>query len=152
MRKPGVRLSLRGMLIGMACGAVCGAIYCFALSERPMDETLAAREFRGMTILIAILVAIGGFAGGVLSPSGKAMFAGGIVGAVVVGIFGVVATLHLKGLIYAFIGAPIGAVLVYLYGVGHEVAKTSGKTPSPQGSADVWDSDLDRRVHHRERS
>ena len=109
-----------------------------------MDETLAANEFRGMTILAAILVAIGSFAGGVLSPSGKAMFAGGIVGTLVIGIFGVVATLHLKGLIYAFIGAPIGAVLVYLYGVSHELAKPSGKMPSPQGSADFWDSGLDR--------
>ena len=37
------------MLIGMACGAVSGAIYCYVLSERPMDETLAAKELRGMT-------------------------------------------------------------------------------------------------------
>ena len=109
-----------------------------------MDETLSANELRGMTILVAILVAMRRVAGGVLSPSGKAMFAGGIVGALVVGIFGVVATLHLKGLIYAFIGAPIGAVLVCSVRGQSQVAEPSGEMPSPQGSADFWDSDLDR--------
>jgi hypothetical protein len=72
------------------------------------------------------------------------MFAGGIIGAILVGVGGVVATLHIKGLIYSFLGAPFGALLVFLYEVGREVSKPADKACVPPASAGVWDHELDQ--------
>ena len=72
------------------------------------------------------------------------MFAGGIIGGLVVGVGGVVATCHLKGLIYSFLGVPLGALIVFLYGAGHGVAKPADKAKIPTASAGVWDNELDR--------
>jgi hypothetical protein len=79
-----------------------------------------ARE-PGLPIVFAgIMAVLGAVASGFLSATGWAMLAGGIVGAIVTGMVGVVATFHLKGLIYSFWGAPVGAWLVYQCWLGHE--------------------------------
>jgi hypothetical protein len=140
-----MRLSVKGALIGIACGALLGFFYCWATDERgPTDDVRAAEKLRGAVGMAGMVAVLGGVAGGVLRASGWAMLAGSLLGALVVGVFGVVVTLHLKGLIYSFLGAPIGAVFVYLYGVSHDVAKPSDKEPAPAASAGVWDSELDR--------
>ena len=67
----------------------------------------------------------------------------GLIGAILVGVAGVVATQHLKGLIYSFIGAPVGALVVFLYEVGREMPKSADKACVPPASAGVWDKELD---------
>jgi hypothetical protein len=91
----------------------------------------------------SIVAVLGGIAGGVLSASSWAMFTGGLIGAILVGVGGVLATHHLKGLMDSILGAPLGALLVFLYGVGREVAKPAGKACLPPVSSGVWDNELD---------
>jgi hypothetical protein len=140
-----MRLSIKGSLIGIVCGALFGLLFCWATAERlPEGNVGAAQEPWRVAAGAGILAVLGGVAGGILRASGWAMFAGGVLGALVTGAFGVVSTMHLKGLVYAPIGVPVGAVLVYLYGVNHEGAKPSGNASTLPGSVGVWDNDLDR--------
>ena len=71
------------------------------------------------------------------------MLAGGIVGAIVAGLLGVAATLHLKGLIYSFWGVPLGAWLVLQYRIGHKSKTPVVKAQARPGQSGVWDADLD---------
>jgi hypothetical protein len=133
------------MLIGMGCGALLGVLYCLASREGgPRDGGRASEEFKGMAEFTAIVAVLGGVAGATLRSAGWAMFVGGIFGAIAVGICGIVVTHHLKGLIFAFIGAPLGAILVYLYGIGHQTAKPSDKARVSPAQSGFWDGELDR--------
>src|SRR4051794_9045038 len=104
--------AMRRMLVGMACGAGVGVLLYYAVNGGKKEGVGAANESREVVATAAIMAVLGGVAGGLLRASGWAMFAGGIVGAIVVGVGGVAATHHLKGLIYSCIGAPFGALLV----------------------------------------
>jgi hypothetical protein len=128
----------------MACGAGVGVLLKYAACGGPQGPVEDANEFVTVLACASIVAILGGIAGGVLSASGWAMFAGAIVGAIVIGLLGVVATLHLKGLIYSIIGGPLGALVVFLYGVGRETAKPVVQTRVPPTSAGIWDNELDR--------
>jgi hypothetical protein len=98
------------MLVCAGCGAAIGFALYYVVARPTNDEP-------GLALAFASIVAIlGAVAAECLSPTGWAMLGGGIHGAIVTGLLGVVATLHLKGLMYSFIGVPIGAVFVLLYG------------------------------------
>ena len=60
------------------------------------------------------MAVLGGLAGGLLSRDGWKTLAGAVLGAIAAGLFGVVTTLHLKGLIYSFVGVPLGTLAVYI--------------------------------------
>jgi hypothetical protein len=145
MRASRVRFSVKGMLIGMVCGALVGVLIYFVSRVSPPKNTpgAALQEFVTAAEHAGIMAIIGGLAGGVLQASGWAMFVGGILGALVFGIFGVVLTFHLKGLVYSILGAPVGAVLVYIDGVSHEIAKPSDNANGSPKSAGVWDREMD---------
>ncbi len=144
MRWPLVRFSVRRMVVGVVCGAGLGILLQYAAFGGPQGPIEEANWFVGVVAFASIVAVLGGIAGGVLRASGWAMFAGGIIGAILVGVGGVVATLHIKGLIYSFLGAPFGALLVFLYEVGREVAKPADKACVPPASAGVWDHELDQ--------
>jgi peptidoglycan/LPS O-acetylase OafA/YrhL len=122
-------------------GAVCGAVlgYCLprVLGPNAKDPTLPI-------VFASIMAVLGAVASGFLSGTGWSMLAGGIIGAIVVGICGVLATLHTKGLVYSFLGAPLGAFLVLLYRLEHEKAKAAQKKPPSKLQPAVWDDELDR--------
>jgi hypothetical protein len=90
------------------------------------------------------MAVLGGVASGFLSRTGWAMIAGGIIGAIVVGLFGVLATLHIKGLIYSFLGAPLGVFLVLLYRLEYEKVKPVQKEPASKSQPGAWVDELDR--------
>jgi hypothetical protein len=144
MRQACQWFSVRGMLVGMACGAGVGVLLYYAVAGGPKDAVGAANESREVAACAGIVAVLGGIAGGVLRATGWTMFAGGVIGAVVVGIGGVVATHHLKGLVYSFVGVPFGALFVFLYGVGHKMAKPAVRACVPPVSADAWGGELDR--------
>jgi hypothetical protein len=95
-------------------------------------------------VFAGIMAVLGAVASGFLSATGWAMLAGGIVGAIVTGLLGVVATLHLKGLIYSFLGVPLGAWLVLQYRIGRESQTPIVKGHALPGQSGVWDADLDQ--------
>jgi hypothetical protein len=137
-------LSVRRILVGIACGAGVGILLRYAAFGGPQGAVEEANEFVTVVGLASIVAILGGITGGVLRASGWAMFAGAIVGAIVLGLLGVVATLHLKGLIYSIIGGPLGALVVFLFGVGREAAKPVVQTRVPITSAGIWDNELHR--------
>jgi hypothetical protein len=144
MRWPLVRFSVRRILVGVVCGAWLGVLLQYAAFGGPQGPVEEANWFVGVVAFASIVAVLGGIVGGVLRASGWAMFAGRIIGAIVVGVGGGVAALHIKGLIYSFLGAPFGALLVFLYEVGREVAKPADKACVPPASAGVWDKEFDR--------
>lgn len=144
MQRPRVWLSVWRILVGMACGAGVGVLLKYAAFGGPQGPVEKANEFVTVVGFAIVVAVLGGIAGGVLRASGWAMFAGAIVGAIVSGVLGIVATLHLKGLIYSIIGGPLGALVVFLYGVGREAAKPAVQTRVPPTSAGIWDNELDR--------
>jgi hypothetical protein len=106
MRWPLVRFSVRRMLVGVVCGAGLGILLQYAAFGGPQGPIEEANWFVGDLAFASIVAVLGGIAGGVLRASDWAMFAGGIIGAILVGVGGVVATRHIKGLIYSFLDAP----------------------------------------------
>ncbi len=143
MRWPLVCFSVLRIVIGIVCGGGAGALLHYAAFGGPQGPVEEANWFGGVVAFASIVAVLGGIASGVLRPSGWAMFVGGIIGAILVGVAGVVATQHPKGLIYSFLGAPVGALLVFLYEFGREVAKPADKASVPPASAGVWDKELD---------
>ena len=104
----------------------------------------AAEQVRNLAATAAFIAVLGGLAGGVLSRDGWLLLAGSVAGAIAVGTMGVLGTMHLKGLMYSIIGAPIGAVAVYLFLLNRESQVPTAKAePLPQGNR-VWDRDLDQ--------
>jgi len=130
---------------GAACGAILG--YCLPPVLGPN-----ARDPQLPIVFAGIMAVLGAAASGFLSATGWAMLAGGIVGAIVTGLLGVAATLHLKGLIYSFWGAPLGAWLVLQYRLGHETKTPTVKAQALPGQSGVWDADLDQQIRLRERN
>jgi hypothetical protein len=128
----------------MVCGAGAGVLLFYAALGGPQGPIEEANWFERVVEFACIVAVLGGIAGGVLSASGWAMFAGGLIGAIVVGVLGVAVTHHLKGLMYSLLGVPVGAVFVFLYGAGREEAKPAAKTSPPPTSAGVWDKEPDR--------
>jgi hypothetical protein len=108
MRCPLVRFSVRRILVGVVCGAGLGVLLQYAAFGGPQGPVEAANWFVGVVAFASIVAVLGGIAGGVLRASGWAMFAGGIIGAILVGVGGVVATLHIKGLIDFFVSVLHG--------------------------------------------
>jgi hypothetical protein len=106
------------MLVGAACGAAIGFALYYVVARPTKDEPGLAVAF------VSIVAILGVVASQCFSATGWAMLAGGFLGAIATGLLGVVATLHLKGLVYSFIGVPIGAVFVLLYRLEHEAAKS----------------------------
>ena len=144
MRWPLVRLSVRRILVGMVCGAGVGVLLHHAAFGGPQGPVEEANWFVRVVAFAGIVAVLGGIAAGMLKASGWAMLAGGLIGTMFVGILGVVATHHVKGLIYSFLGVPCGALVVYLYEVGRERTKPADKASVPPASAGVWDHELDR--------
>lgn len=138
MRRLDPIFSFRRMLIGVVCGAGIGFLLAYAVVVDPSEK------FKVYVAFACVVAVLGGAAGGLLKAAGWAMFAGAIIGAIAVGIFGVVATFHLKGVIFAFVGAPMGALVVFVYGISHEVGKPWDKTCVPPASGGVWDRELDQ--------
>jgi hypothetical protein len=132
------------MSIGMAGGVGLFILLAHLFGGGPGRTASGGTDSRAWWVTAAVFAALGGLAGGFLTRRSWALFAGGIIGAIVTGGCGVVATHHLKGLIYSIFGGPLGAFCVYFYAVDPEVAKPSGKTSAPRASVGVWDSDLDR--------
>ncbi len=126
------------VLIGAACGAAIGFALHFLVVQPPyLDETRVSVAF------MVIVAALGAAAAGFLSRTGWLMLGGGLAGSIVAGLCGVLLTFHPKGLIYSFLGAPIGAVLVLLRRL-----EQASKKPPPEASAlsarsGVWDDELD---------
>ena len=139
MRMLRVWFTVWRMLLGAACGAAIG----FALIYAVIRPTATDRP-SSVVAFVGLMAIVGAVAAGFLSATGWAMLAGGIVGAIATGLCGVVATLHLKGLIYSFIGAPFGALFVFLYRLEHGAAKPSDKAKAPSAQSGVWDGELDR--------
>ena len=81
----------------------------------------AAEQVRNLAAIAACIAVLGGLAGGYLSRDGWLLLAGSVAGAIAVGTMGVLGTMHLKGLMYSIIGAPIGAVAVYLFLLNREL-------------------------------
>jgi hypothetical protein len=144
MRWPLVWYSIRRILIWMVCGAGAGVLLHYAALGGPQGPVEEANWFERVVEFACIVAVLGGIAGGVLSASAWAMFAGGLIGAIVMGVVGVALTHHLKGLMYSILGVPVGALFVFLYWASREVAKPADKTCVPPASAGVWDKELDR--------
>jgi len=121
-------LLTRRILIGLACGAVTGVLLKYAAYGMPQGPLEEANEFANVMKLAGIVAVLGGVAGGALSASGWRMFVGAAVGALVFGISGAMGRLHLKGFIYAFLGGPIGALVVFLANSAREEAAGRGPT------------------------
>jgi hypothetical protein len=139
------RLSGRGLLGGMAAGAILGVLLGIVTGEWPRPAYLTiADQFRGIAACAALVAILGGLASGVLSRDGWQMLAGAVVGAIATGLFGVVATLHIKGLIYSFIGVPLGAVAVYLFCLAPDSAVPMAKAKDLPKTEGIWDRELDR--------
>lgn len=139
MRTLRVWFTVQRMLVGAACWAAVGFLLQYAVVRPP-----AADEPGVVVAFVGIMAILGTVAAGFLSTTGWAMLAGGIVGAIATGLFGVVATLHPKGLIYSFIGAPLAALFVLMYRREHEPAKASAKEGASPPTPGVWDRELDR--------
>jgi len=137
-------------LVGVVCGAAIGVVLHYAAFGGPQGPVEEANWHVRVAAFAGIVAVLGGIASGVLRASGWAMFVGGLIGAILVGVGGVVATHHLKGLVYSFLGAPFGALFVFLYEVGRGVAKPADKACVPQTSAGVWDSDQESGSHEPE--
>jgi len=134
-----VWFAVRRMLVGAACGAAIGFLLQYMVVRPP-----AANEPGVVVAFVGIMAILGAVAAGFLSTTGWAMLAGGIVGAIATGLFGVLATLHPKGLVYSFIGAPLGALFVLIYRLEHEPAKSSHKASASPAQSGVGDRELDR--------
>jgi hypothetical protein len=131
-------LGLRGwhplwrILAGAAGGAAMGCVLPYDLGQNAEEPGLVA-------LFAGILAIVGAVAIGFLSSTVWARVAGGIVGAIATGLLAIVATFHLKGLIYSFFGAPFGALAVLLYRQGQsERGPAAGSTgedePPPRPS------------------
>ena len=125
--------TVRRMLVGAVCGGAIGFPLYYVV-YRP-----TAADDPGLVVaFVGYMAVLGSVAAGFLSATGWAMLAGGIVGAIATGLWGVVATLHLKGLIYSFVGAPFGVLFVLLYRLEYEAAKPSDKARASQAQSGVW--------------
>ncbi len=89
---------------------------------------------------------LGGLAGGLLSRDGWQMLGDAVLGAIAMGLLGVVATMHLKGLIYSIIGVPLGAVAVYLHLLTRESHVSTANAKTLTRTEGVWDQELDRQA------
>jgi hypothetical protein len=144
MRVAGGGLSGRGLLVGMAAGAMLGMLLGFAMSERPRPAVVTIDgEVRAFVMFAGIMTVLGGLAGGVLSRDGWEMLAGAVFAAIAAGLFGVLATLHLKGLIYSLVGVPVGALAVYFHRTSKQDAKMT-RTQTLPTSDGLWDREMDR--------
>jgi hypothetical protein len=139
-----VWFAVRRILIGMACGFGVGVLLHYAAFGGPQGPVEEATWLETVLTFASIVAVLGGIAGGILRASGWAIFAGGLIGAFLAGVAGVMVTLHLKGLIYSFLGAPVGALVVFLNQVGRKIPKPADKACAPQASAGVSDKELDR--------
>jgi len=137
------RFSFRRMVLGMAFGAVLGVFLYYLLFRDTRVRIIVADEVRAAVSLSSILAVLGGVAGSFLKKSGWMLFAGGIVGAIVTGVIGVIVTLHPKGLIYSIFGGPLGVVIMFLHGINHEVTNSSRNTFVSASTSGVWDRELD---------
>jgi hypothetical protein len=114
------------MIIGAVCGAAIGLALYYVVARPTNDEPGLAAAFASIVAILGVV------ASACLSSTGWAMLRGGIVGAIATGLLGVVATLHPKGLMYSFIGVPIGGVVVFLrYRLKHEAEKPLNKAEDP---------------------
>jgi hypothetical protein len=128
---------VRRILVGAAGGAALGFVLPHVLGENA--QALAVR-----IAFTVIMAALGASAFAFLSATGWAMLAGGLVGSVAAGLLGVLATLHLKGVIYSFLGAPVGAIWVLLHRLGREGRKPPDTAVASPARPGVWDAELDR--------
>jgi hypothetical protein len=127
------------MLVGTASGAAVGfALYYVVARPTTGDEPNLAVAF------VSIVAILGGLAGGLVSREGWLMLTGALVGAIAVGLLGVVATLHPKGLIYSIFGGPLGAVAVYLYFRAIESPVPTAKAKALPRTEGIRDRELDR--------
>jgi len=137
-------LSGRGLLVGMAAGGLLGVLLGFAMSERPRPAFMTTDDqVRDLVLWLGVVAVLGGLAGGLLSRDGWKMLGGAVLGAIAAGLFGVLVTLHLKGLIYSFVGVPLGAVAVYVRLSSEQDVKMT-KTQTIPTSEGVWDREMDR--------
>jgi hypothetical protein len=122
-----------------------GVLFGLAMSEWPRPASMTnADQVRFLVMFAGIVAILGGLAGGLLSRDGWQMLAGAVVGAIAVGLLGVVVTLHLKGLIYSIVGGPLGAVVVYLVFLSRESPASMAKAKALPRGEGVWDRELDR--------
>jgi hypothetical protein len=139
------RLSWRGLLVGIAGGAILGFLLGVAMAEWPMPAFMTiADQFRGIAGFAALVAILGGLAGAVLSRDGWQMFAGGVVGAIAMGLLGVLGTGHLLGLTISIIGGPLGALAVYLHFLTREPPAPIAKSKAMARSEGLWDREIDR--------
>ena len=138
MRMTRAWFALRRVLIGANCGAVIG----FALHYLVVEPQGSHDPNLGIAF-VAIVSTLGALAGGFLSTTGWTMLAGAFVGGIVAGLCGAALTLHISGLIYSCMGAPIGAVAIFLLWPEQNARNLSpGASASPAQSG-VWDRELD---------
>jgi hypothetical protein len=134
---------MQRVLIGSFLGAVIGAFLYFVVFRESGLSTTPDREIRALVFMIGLGATVGGLTGGFLTRSGWEMLAGGLAGAIVAGILGVVFMHHINGFVYSFFGLPIGAVAVFLYGSHHEWKRSVERAAIPPDRSGVWDRELD---------
>ncbi len=137
MSQAGDGFPVRRMIAGLAAGGGIGVLLVYGLRGS------SPHELRAIVVLIGVLSFLGAAAGGFLKKSSWILFTGGVIGALVMGIAGVIATLHPKGLIYSIFGGPLGVVIVFLSGLNREGKDTSDNTSVSAPGSGVWDRELD---------
>jgi len=129
----------------MAGGAMLGLLLGLAVSERPRPAYMKlADQVWGLIIGSAIVAILGGLAGGLLSRDGWQMLAGAVVGAIAMGLLGVLGTGHLKGLMYSIFGGPLGGMAVYLHFLTRPPPAPTAKAKALSRAEGVWDRELDQ--------
>lgn len=124
-------LSVRLMVRRMLLGASCGAALAFPLRYLVFGPTEAVETSQAI-VLTVIIAIMGALAAGLLSATGWALLAGGVTAAVATGLAVAIASRHVKGFFYSWVGALLYLVLVILYWLRRQAAKPSDKAkPSP---------------------
>jgi hypothetical protein len=112
-------------------GASCGAAVVFPLRYLVFGPKEAVETSQAI-VLPVIMAVMGALAAGLLSATGWALLGGGAITAMATGLAVAIATRHVKGFYYSWVGALLYVVLVILYWLRPLAAKPSDKTePSP---------------------
>lgn len=102
---------------------MAGVFLLYAAFGGPQGPVEEAGWSVRVTGFAAVGASLGGISGGAWRASGRAMFAGGILRAILAGAVGVVATRQPNGVIYSF----LGALFMALYETSRRSSRSSGK-------------------------
>jgi hypothetical protein len=117
------------MLVGATCGVALGFSLLYLLGNRAPTKSDPALAFVGFMATLGVVF-------GILSTREWAVLCGGIVGAIVMSLIG--------GLLWSFIGAPVGAFAVFLCRLSRPAVNPLDQARTLQPQSTVWDDELDR--------